>query len=143
MIPPKDPAKEEAEALAAEGDEARLDLALLQSELALERTQLAWVRTAFTFMTAGLALDQGMAALHAARVLAGTNWVEGGHVGGVMLTILATLALTLATTDYRNQAQELARLQTRIRARIPPVLPLSVLVILLGVGLVITLLAWN
>jgi uncharacterized membrane protein YidH (DUF202 family) len=34
--------------------------------------QLAWVRTAFTFITAGLAIDKGAKALHMARVLAGT-----------------------------------------------------------------------
>ena len=52
---------------------------------ALERTQLAWVRTAFAVISLGLAIDKGGAALFQAKLLTGAYWIEGMHVGGIGL----------------------------------------------------------
>lgn len=121
----------------------RVDLAVQRTELALDRTQLAWVRTAFTLITAGLAIDKVAAALHEARVLAGTNWLTGSHVMGIGLTVAATVFLGIASVVYYQQARTLARL----KGAAPPLLPLallvSLLVILLGGIMSIFMLAWG
>ncbi|MGQ0633973.1 MAG: DUF202 domain-containing protein [Planctomycetaceae bacterium] len=128
---------------AEEDVDPRIDLAVQRTELALDRTQLAWVRTAFSLITAGLALDKGAAALHKARVLAGTNWVTGGHVIGIALSAAATLFLLLASIAYFRQARTLARLKGSIVPWVPPALPMSLLVVLLGGVLSILLLTWT
>jgi uncharacterized membrane protein YidH (DUF202 family) len=112
-----------------------------RTEFALERTQLAWVRTVFALITAGLALDRGTAALHHARVLAGENWVTSGHFGGIALAGAGTVFLFLATVSYVRQANSLSVLRTGKARRVPPSLPLSALVILLG-GTLTYLLWW-
>jgi uncharacterized membrane protein YidH (DUF202 family) len=111
--------------------------------LALDRTQLAWVRTAFTFITAGLAIDQAAAALHEARVLAGRNWVTSTHVVGITLSIASTLFLLIATVGYFQQARTLARLKGAEPPWLPPALLISVLVIVLGATLSILMLIWS
>lgn len=128
---------------AEEDADPRVDLAVLRTELALDRTQLAWVRTAFTFITAGLAIDKGAEALHQARVLAGTNWVQGSHVIGTTLATVATAFLVIASVEYYRQACRLARIKGGTPPWLPPALLVSSLVILLGGSLSILLLTWN
>lgn len=122
---------------------APIDLAMLQAELALDRTQLAWIRTGFAFMTAGFALDQGTQALHQARILKGSNWVETGHVGGVLLTMLATLFLSAATLDYFRQTALLARERGARGGKVQLAGLMSVLMIALGLFLAVVLLSWD
>jgi uncharacterized membrane protein YidH (DUF202 family) len=128
--------------LAEQEIDPRLDLAVLTTQLALDRTQLSWVRTAFTFMSAGLALDKGAEAMHRASVLAGTNWVRSSHAIAVVLTSAATVSLLLSTCTYCRQARRLAQLKNTT-AWLPPVLFLSLLVICLGGTLSILLLIWH
>jgi len=130
-------------ALTEEAVDPRVDLAVQRTELALERTQLAWVRTAFTFITAGLALDKGTEALHEARMLAGKNWVQSGHIAGLVLTFATTLFLILASISYVRQARALERLRTIKTGWVPGSLPLSLLVIVLGIVLFVLLLLWD
>jgi putative membrane protein len=128
---------------AEQAADPRVDLAVQRTELALERTQLAWVRTAFTMITAGLALDKVTAALHEARVLAGTNWVAGSHVVGVTLTAAATLFLLIASVAYYRQARALARLKGSETPWLPSALLISLLVIVLGITVSIFMLTWR
>ena len=120
----------------------RVDLAVQRTELALDRTQLAWVRTSFTLITAGFAIDKGAEALHEARVLAGKNWVTGGHAVGITLSAASTLFLLIASALYYQQARALARLKGAEPPWLPLALLISLLVILLG-GLAIFMLAWG
>lgn len=113
----------------------RVDLAVQRTELALDRTQLAWVRTAFSFITAGLAIDKGAQALHAARVLAGTNWVNSSHAVGIVLTLLSTIFLIFSSVLYYQQAYTLARLKGITPPRLPLPFLISLLVVLLGITL--------
>jgi putative membrane protein len=130
-------------AMAEEAIDPRVDLAVQRTELALERTQLAWIRTAFTFITAGVAIDKATEAMHDARVLAGKNWVQSGHVAGLVLTFTTTLFLILATISYVRQARALERLRALHTGWIPGSLPLSVLVIVLGGSLFLLLMFMN
>lgn len=120
-----------------------LELAVVRTELALDRTQLAWVRTAFTLITAGLAIDKGGEALHQARVLAGTNWVQGSHLIGTSLTAAATLFLVITSMAYFKQARQLAQLKCAQLPWFPPALMISFFVIFLGCLLEYFLLTWK
>ena len=121
----------------------RVDLAVQRTELALDRTQLAWIRTAFTLITAGFAIDRGGAALHQARVLAGTNWVATSHFSGIFLAAAATAFLLIASVAYLLQSRDLARLKGATPPLFPPALLVSLLVVVLGGALSILLLAWT
>ena len=110
----------------------RVDLAVQRTELALDRTQLAWVRTTLALLTAGIAIDKVAAALHEARVLAGTNWVAGSHVVGATLSVGATLLLVIASAGYFRQARTLAQLKGAAPPWLPPALLGSLLVVFLG-----------
>ncbi len=128
--------------LAEQEIDPRLELAVFTTQLALDRTQLSWVRTAFTFMSAGLALDKGAEAMHRASVLAGTNWVRSSHAIAVVLTSAATVSLLLATYAYCREAHRLGQLKNTT-VWVPPVLFLSLLVICLGGTLSTLLLIWH
>lgn len=128
--------------LAEQEIDPRLDLAVISTQLALDRTQLSWVRTVFAFMSAGLALDKGAEAMHRASVLAGTNWVRTSHAIAVVLTSASTLSLLLATYTYYQEARRLGQLKNTT-VWLPPVLFLSLLVIALGGTLSTLLLIWH
>ena len=128
---------------AEQNADPRVDLAVVRTELALDRTQLAWVRTAFTLITAGLALDKGAEALHRARVLAGTNWVEGSHVIGTTLSAAATVFLVIASVTYYQQARNLARIKGAKPPLLPPAVLITLLVVFLGSTLSFMLVTWN
>lgn len=134
--------KQQIRILAEQEIDPRLDLAVIGTQLALDRTQLSWVRTAFTFMSAGLALDKGAEAMHRASVLEGTNWVRSSHAIAVVLTSAATVSLLLSTYAYCREAYRLGQLKNTT-VRVPPVLFLSLLVICLGGTLSILLLIWH
>lgn len=99
-------------------------------------------------MTAGLAIDQGTTALREARVLAGVTWVTGSHIVGLTLNIastlfLSTLFLLIAPIAYFRNALHLARIMGDKPTLLPPVLLISVLVIVLGCTLSILMLVWR
>jgi uncharacterized membrane protein YidH (DUF202 family) len=128
--------------LAEQEIDPRLDLSVFSTQLALDRTQLSWVRTAFAFMSAGLALDKGAEAMHRASILGGTNWVRSSHAIAVVLTTAATVSLLISTYNYCREARRLAQLRNTT-VWIPPVLFLSLLVICLGGTLSTLLLIWH
>ncbi len=66
------------------------------------------MRTNFAIMSAGLALDKGMQALHGADLLEGRDWLTSSHVGGVFLTTIATFTLAWATLQYIAQAKAIS-----------------------------------
>jgi inner membrane protein YidH len=121
----------------------RVYLALKRTEWALERTQLAWVRTAFVIMTTGLTLDKGITALAQAQLLEGKQWVFGGHVGGVLLALAASVLLAVATVGYVGNTRELHRSGNQYSKHVPSVLPLSILVVLLGATVAVLLILWG
>ena len=111
------------------------ELAVLRTRLTLENTQLGWIRTGFTFITAGIAIDKVTEALHAARVIAGHAWVKGSHNVGLLLVIGSTLVLLIATIAYVRAAVGLPALPDGRLPFNPAVLGMSGLLILTGVVL--------
>jgi len=97
----------------------RIDLAVERTLLAIERTQLAWVRTVMGMITAGIALDKGLAALHQARLISGTAWEKNGHFGGLLLTSGGTLFMIFPTIMYIRRMREL-NLMRGTKSKLPP-----------------------
>ncbi len=120
----------------------QVQLAIQRTELALERTQLAWVRTAFAIISAGLAMEKGLQALHDAKLLQERDWLAGGHYGGILLSLIATLSLGLTTIRYRSYIKNIGGDLSRHTVANPTVW-LSLLVILMGVGVIVGLLIWD
>lgn len=110
----------------------RLDLAVERTALALERTQLAWGRTVISFITAGLAIDKGTAALHEARLVSGHAWAKNGHFGGLLLTLTATILMIMVTVAYVKRMRNLNKIQGLKAKQSLPTTLLSVFVCLVG-----------
>lgn len=119
----------------------RLGLAVQRTELALDRTQLSWARTAIGLMGAGVALDKGLKLLHEARVLSGEAWIRNGHAAGLTVTAVSTLLLSVVSWNYRRNACWLASIKGVRPKALPPALVVSLIVILMGIGVLALLLA--
>ena len=65
----------------------RVDLAVERTELALERTHLAWIRAMFAIITAGIAIDKGIAFIHEKRVLENAALIKNAHAVWFPFTI--------------------------------------------------------
>ena len=112
--------------------DSRLDLAIETTLLAMDRTQLAWVRTVMGIITAGIALDKGAEALHQARLISGIAWSKNGHFAGLLLTITGTVFMLLVTVIYCKRLKELTRMRS-LKEKIPSAtMLLSVFVCLVG-----------
>ena len=120
-----------AEAAELELD-AALELALTRTELASDRTLLAWIRTALTLMAAGIAYDKGFRLLHDERLAEGTAWVRSAHSAGILVTITSTLLLALATFKHFRLARSLAATRRSGLGQAIPSLLGAVVVIALG-----------
>lgn len=118
------------------------DLAFRRTHWALERTQLSWIRTAFALTGAGFALDKGTVALDRADLLETNNWVTGGLIGGVTLSLLAAVQLTIATFAYVRREKQLRAYAKQPRIAFPLAFPLSIagIVFSLVVGLLMAVL---
>ncbi len=126
---------------AAESElDAALDLAFTRTELASDRTLLAWIRTALTLMAAGVAYDKGFRLLHQERLAEGTAWVTSAHFGGILVTVASTLLLAFATVKHFVLARALAAARHSGLGRAIPTLLGAVVVIALGCALVTILL---
>jgi putative membrane protein len=112
-----------------------LDLAVERTQLAYERTHLAWIRTMFALMTAGLAIDKGVAFIHQQRVESGTAWIKNAHFIGLSLTSAGTILLLVETAQYIMRTRQLAKLRKARFYFLSPGTVLSFLVILLGFSL--------
>jgi putative membrane protein len=110
----------------------RIDLAVERTMLALERTQLAWVRTIIGLITAGIAIDKGFEALHAARLVTGEAWVRNGHLAGLVMTISGTLLILISGVYYIKRLNELGRMLGKPRKLLDPGVILSLFITLVG-----------
>jgi putative membrane protein len=121
--------------------DAALELSFTRTELASDRTLLAWIRTTLALMAAGIAYDKGFRLLHDQRVVAGTAWVRSANFAGVLVSAISTVLLVIATVRHIIIARSLAGARHRgIGAAIPTLLAAAV-VILLGCAVVAFLLA--
>lgn len=123
---------QQTRAKAEQDADPRIDLAVELTSYAMERTQLAWVRTIMGFITAGLAIDKGTEALHEARVVAGAAWSKNGHFAGMLLTITSTLLMIITTIIYVRRMKQLNRMRGIKTDLPPPTTALSIFICLLG-----------
>src|SRR5215831_18139907 len=86
----------------------RLDLAVQRTELAEDRTLLAWLRTALGLMGAGAAFDKGARLLHEERLAAGTALIRNSHLVGLSVTGVVSALLVLVLWQHRRKQAELA-----------------------------------
>jgi len=114
--------------------------AWIQSRLALERTLLAWVRTAASLIGFGFAIDHFFEALKT-QTLVRPAWRPGAsRILGVSLVGIGTVALALALVQYLLMIRYLggeAALEAAGLARMPRFRPaLIVAVTLTAVGII-------
>ena len=114
----------------------RVDLAVERTELALERTHLAWIRTMFAIITAGIAIDKGVAFIHEKRVLENAALIKNAHAVGISLTSFGSLLLLVETFQYVRRSRQLAAMKNVRASFFSPGLVLSMLVMLLGIVLI-------
>jgi putative membrane protein len=130
--------KQVVQAAESELDEA-LELAFTRTELASDRTLLAWIRTALTLMAAGIAYDKGFRLLHERRLAEGTAWVTSAHFAGVLVTIASTLLLAMATVRHLVLCRHLAGARSKSLGWAMPSLLGAMLVIGLGCAVAVIL----
>ena len=114
-------------------------LAWIQARLALERTLLAWVRTAASLIGFGFAIYQFFEALKVESIRRGFR-PDASRILGVSLVGIGTLSLTLALVQYLLMIRYLggeAALEAAGLARMPRFRPaLIVAVTLTAVGVI-------
>ncbi len=100
--------------------------------LALERTQLAWIRTALGLLAAAVAMDKGIEALHRARIEAGTALVRHAHVAGLTVIAVTLMLFAGATISYHRHGARLANMSGTTSKEINWIFWQSLFLILLG-----------
>jgi uncharacterized membrane protein YidH (DUF202 family) len=111
--------------------EQRLQLNIEGTQLALERTHLSWIRTVITMISAGVAIDKGLQALHLSRLEAGNALFQNGHAAGLILTISGTVLLLLASTNYIIRTRQLDHMRGKRASLFAPGILLSFLILLI------------
>lgn len=120
--------------------DAALQLAFTRTELASDRTLLAWIRTALTLMAAGIAYDKGFRLLHDQRLAAGVALVRSANFAGMLLAGISTVLLAIATVRHMMIARSLAGGRRGGMGGAVPTLLAAIVVILLGCAVVVFLL---
>ena len=110
-------------------------LAAERTELVLETTQLAWIRTVLTFIATGFAISKGVEAMSKAGVITGQSLITNANVTGIILTITGTVMLTATTFYFIVRRRQLAKKKETFLYKIIPILLTSICTILLGLGL--------
>jgi putative membrane protein len=129
--------KSEAERRALERTAVKVDANVL---LALERTLLAWVRTALAFMGFGFVVGRfGLFLEQSAGATAGdldvSRWL------GTALVVLGVVVQGLALVDYRRQVERVKRGEVMMPERWSPVVILAALLVAIGVAMAVYLAA--
>jgi putative membrane protein len=120
-------------------------LARFQTGMALERTTLAWVRTALSMVSLGFGIAAFFRSLRLAHPGEETRRLHLSAIGfGLSLIVLGLIALALAGTAHHRDLQRLGRGEPPRLRKWPLSLTLTLLLGLLGLaglGALLTLLA--
>ncbi|MHA3786866.1 YidH family protein [Flavobacterium hauense] len=109
-------------------------LAAERTDLALETTQLAWIRTTLAMIAIGTVINKGSDALYKAKVIEEEITVQS-DILGIILAMAGTVLLTVITFYFLIRRRQLSQLREGNPYAIIPVLLISVFTILAGVGL--------
>lgn len=109
-------------------------LAAERTDLAIETTQLAWIRTTLTMMGIGIAISKGSEALYNAKIIT-EDIIAHTDIMGIVMTIVGTVLLTVITFYFLIRRRQLAKTREAYSYGIIPILMISVFTILAGVGL--------
>jgi len=110
-------------------------LAAERTELVLETTQLAWVRTVLTFIAVGFTVSKGAEAMGRAGFITGQSLISNANIAGIILTITGTVMLTATTFYFIARRRQLAKIRGTYLYKIIPILLTSACTILVGLGL--------
>jgi uncharacterized membrane protein YidH (DUF202 family) len=109
-------------------------LAAERTDLALEATQLAWIRTTLTMVGIGIAISKGSDALYSSKIISEKIATDADMLG-IILTIAGTVILTVITFYFLIRRRQLAKTTESHSYGMIPILLISVFTILAGVGL--------
>jgi putative membrane protein len=119
-------------------------MARFQTGMALERTMLAWVRTALSMVSLGFGIVAFFRSLRLAHPGEETRRLHLSAIGfGLSLIVLGLIAMALAGTAHQRDLQRLGRGELPRLRRWPLSLTLTLLLGLLGLvglGALLTLL---
>lgn len=110
-------------------------LATERTELALENTMLAWIRTTLTFMAVGLLISKGIEALSDASVITGKELIKHANITGIFLSITSTIMLTVTTFYFIARRRQLARIRNSFLYKMLPTLLTALCAIIVGIGI--------
>jgi putative membrane protein len=108
--------------------------------LALERTLLAWVRTALAFMGFGFVVGRFGLFLEQSAAMAAED-VDVSRWLGTALVTLGVVVQALSLVDYRRQVERVKRGEVMLPERWSPVVVLSALLVAVGAGMAVYLAA--
>ena len=109
-------------------------LAAERTDLALESTQLAWIRTTLTMIGVGIAISKGSEALYTNKLIA-EDVLASADMMGIVLTIAGTVMLTVITFYFLIRRRQLAKTTESYSYGMIPILLISLFTILAGMGL--------
>jgi inner membrane protein YidH len=113
----------------------RLSFSIEATVLALERTQLAWIRTLLSMIGGGFVIDKSLEALHKARIESGQAWVRHAHFGGLVITGIGTFLMAVVTILYLKRNWKLVEMNGARKSYLDPAFLLSALTVIVGVML--------
>ncbi len=114
----------------------QVDLAVERTELALKRTHLAWIRTTFTIMTSGIAIDKGLEFVYERHLLKSQEVLKSGHIIGIFMSLAGLLLLIFETINFVKRSRELSDLKQVQFSFFSIYIQLSILVMLIGLALI-------
>ena len=83
-------------------------LAAERTDLALETTQLAWIRTTLTMISIGIAISKGAELLYNSKAIT-EDIIANADIMGIVLAIAGTVLLTVITFYFLLRRRQLAK----------------------------------
>lgn len=122
------------------GNNIQVMLAVERTKLAVKRTHLSWIRTMFTLMTSGIAIDKGLEFIHDRRLLKNATVLESGHIIGIFMTATGVLLLLFETIQFVKRNRYLAGMENSTFSVFSMYVILSAAVMFIGLTLIFLML---
>ncbi|RDI10241.1 DUF202 domain-containing protein [Flavobacterium sp. AG291] len=105
-----------------------------QTDLALETTHLAWVRTTLVMILAGLCISKGPQILSEAKLLT-QEIIAESNIMGIVLVVTGTVLLTVITFYFLLRRKQLSSVSKINSYTLIPMLLISAFTVLVGTGI--------